>query len=585
MKYITTILLLLVFSIFTTPIKSQGRGGEEDPGEGNGCIIANAGLPMTITCNNSSIMIGTNYYNSNYSYVWSPSGSLNSPYLPKPFASPTQTTTYTLTAIPNGNLFLDPSFEEMDIYSGWIHQLGLQVGNWSHNSGYKYTSNPNQIRPQWVSTSPTNGNIMLAFDGPRNHHPYPIFSQTVNTNPNTSYMFSEQFLNLLNTNGYNDPTIRVKIVSYGSSGVRESSFDNILTFQNAEWHTLNIPWTSNSSEYAATLEIWSFPSTSLGDSIGNDFAVDNFSFSAGNCPMTSSTVTVYVDNKPSISPNGPIEWCYVFDGIRPLTLTSTPSSSYQWYKNGVAISGATQQSYTEQNLGWDPITFQPRNLIYTVANSCATSDPVTVVAKAFNNIVTHDAFYSGFNAVLFRINKDQMWDQNTFTYSYQFTNSGALVSETQNPSYVDLLTSVQNGTAFPATYRFTLNLQQFGCEVSEKYDITITGNDLPNIIHTPSISKKMPEKSIITTIIKESEQTPSSKVSIFPNPANRHVTINTKNKFLNIQLYSSTGELRRSFNKQGVQASIDVSWLPIGLYYLKIIYKNHSVTEKLFIMK
>lgn len=72
---------------------------------------------------------------------------------------------------------------------------------------------------------------------------------------------------------------------------------------------------------------------------------------AAGCTSPASAGTIVTVNAlpatPTVSANGPLTFCA--DGS--LTLTSTSASSYQWYKGGVAISGATAQTYSPTTTG------------------------------------------------------------------------------------------------------------------------------------------------------------------------------------------------------------------------------------------
>lgn len=539
------------------------------------CITANAGANKTI-CSSQSTTIGENISSINYKYSWTPSTGLSSATVAQPTASPSQTTTYTLTMTPKFNLLDNGDFENGNTGFGTDYTYDITTNNYQT---YEIVNNPINVYSWWCNVFPSSGNNMLVIDGATSSS-VRVWYQTVSVQPNTTYNFAGQFINFYSTNGNNDPNI---VVTINGTMI----YNSALPYSNCMWTTMNEIWQSGENDYTAEIVIYANPNVS-GNGNGNDLAIDNLSFTAGECTMTSSTVTINVDQKPVISPAGPIEWCYVYDGIVPLTLSSSPASSYQWYKNGIAISGATQQNLTEQNLGWDPVTFQPRSLIYTVANSCQTSDPVTVIAKAFNNISTIDQFTTGITSVGFRFNKYAFWDQTTSNFSYEITNPGTLLSETQNSAYTDINTSVQNGTSYPATYRVTLNVWQFGCLLSDKFDITINGINWPDIDYIPSsYSKKIPinQYSILKLTNELSENSLAKDLSLFPNPTSTHVTINTKKQFIGVQLFNSNGILKRSYNSQGLRTKLNVSGLPAGLYYLKILFKNSSLTEKLLITK
>src|SRR5690606_27808312 len=96
---------------------------------------------------------------------------------------------------------------------------------------------------------------------------------------------------------------------------------------------------------------------------------------------TSETIpmTIYaLPTQPVISPAGPLEFC---EGTTPVALTATAASSYQWYRNGVLISGATNQIFTPVNTVVDGSGTY--TVIVTNANNCASivSSGVQVVVN------------------------------------------------------------------------------------------------------------------------------------------------------------------------------------------------------------
>ena len=124
-----------------------------------------------------------------------------------------------------------------------------------------------------------------------------------------------------------------------------------------------------------------------------DFWVTDRATSGLMCqgPATKVTLTINpLPNKPTITYTGALEFC--FDGITTVVLraniTTPPAvTSYQWYKNGVAVAGATGNtltlsqgsetgSYTVSSLGANP-------------TNCLSpaSDPVSVIIHSLSNLV------------------------------------------------------------------------------------------------------------------------------------------------------------------------------------------------------
>ena len=109
-------------------------------------------------------------------------------------------------------------------------------------------------------------------------------------------------------------------------------------------------------------------------SLNNNDAVSVVVTNANQCSLTTAPViiTVYaLPTAPIVTAGGPLVFC--LGGS--VTLTAATATTYQWYKDGTLIAGATLQSYTANASG-----------DYTVAitngNSCgATSLPVTITVN------------------------------------------------------------------------------------------------------------------------------------------------------------------------------------------------------------
>src|SRR5205085_8888086 len=72
---------------------------------------------------------------------------------------------------------------------------------------------------------------------------------------------------------------------------------------------------------------------------------------AGACSSAASAATVVTVNPtpstPAVNAGGPTNFC----GSGSVLLTSSSASGNQWFSNGVAINGATGQTYTATATG------------------------------------------------------------------------------------------------------------------------------------------------------------------------------------------------------------------------------------------
>ncbi len=132
------------------------------------------------------------------------------------------------------------------------------------------------------------------------------------------------------------------------------------------------------------------------------YYVREISGNTGNCPGPAEEVVLTINpipNTPTVTRTGS-DFCY--DGIQSVTLTADPNSppvvsSYQWYRNGTAISGATSSTlvlsqiahsgtYTVRAFGVAP-TYCPGPLSDPI--SVTIGQPATVNAGPDQNICSN----------------------------------------------------------------------------------------------------------------------------------------------------------------------------------------------------
>ena len=261
-------------------------------------------------------------------YSWSPASSLNDSAIANPIATPTVTTTYTVTGyVHTGNLVVNGDFSQ---------------GNFGFTSGYNYVSPAD-------NAASTNGDQGLypettyAVDtNAHNYHPnffgyalgdtgkfmivngattpnVPIWSETINNIlPNTTYYFST-WVSAMNTIPvYADLKFTINGVEIGPV---ISSPDTIY-----KWIQFYTTWNSGNSTSA---DISIVNENTIAN--GNDFGLDDISFTTA-CPSTQQvTVTVLPLPVASAGPDqticaGQSAILTATDGITP----KTGVDSYQW---------------------------------------------------------------------------------------------------------------------------------------------------------------------------------------------------------------------------------------------------------------
>ncbi len=211
-------------------------------------------------------------------YTWTPTTGLSNANIANPVATPTTTTTYTVsTQVPIGNLMQNGNFS---------------AGNIGFSSSYAYTPPPNTSEGQyWVSTNAQtwNGGMascgdhtsgsgnMLLVNGATTAN-VSIYCQTVNVQPNTNYAFSTWLMTL---SAGNPAQLQFS--------VNGSLLGSIFTASNSTciWQQFYTTWNSGAN---TTATICIVNQNTLASA--NDFALDDMSF-AELCTATDSvTVTV-----------------------------------------------------------------------------------------------------------------------------------------------------------------------------------------------------------------------------------------------------------------------------------------------------
>jgi hypothetical protein len=534
------------------------------------CYQADAGSDVTI-CSGNSTTIGTSAV-SGYSYAWYPTTGLNNPNIAQPTASPTTTTTYTLTMFQNNNLLQNGDFELGN--TGFSSDYLLNPNALEENTFGRYaiTSNPSNLAAGWcnISDNTSNGSLMLVADGSQDITKR-IWFESVSVTQNSDYYFSGFAYSIGNPDPFNgncpttcgNPILDIKI--NGTSIVTNLT----ITYQQCTngWTFFQATWNSGNSTNA-TIEIRSI----AGVRVGNDVALDDLKFNT-ECPVTTDQITVNIISlTPSVSPAGPITYYNLFETMQHLVLTSSAASSYQWYKNNIAISGATAQTYTISFQGINDYTDY-----YKVVTSCGTSNTVT-----FNYIGCYVASdypvslpgnsggfcQSSLPITLYAPSLGAGATYSWWTYwspsSYSFSNfSGNTCSLFGSSPYGSdgiYTKSSNNGQEIYMYY----SISSANCRVAN-----------PNNTITKSNPKRLGDYS-------QKQQS----TTIYPNPGRASVTIKSLSAIDKIEIFNESGMLvdKKLGSNQGV-ISISVEKLPDGIYFCKVFRHREFEVLKLIVKK
>ncbi len=181
--------------------------------------------------------------------------------------------------------------------------------------------------------------------------------------------------------------------------------------------------------------------------------------SDGYVASCTKSVTVYsMPSTPTISAGSSTTFCTGGSVV----LTSSSATGNQWYKNGVAISGATNQTYTATTSG-------SYTVVVTNANGCSsTSAATTVTVNSIPSTPTISGspttFCSGGSVVL----------TSSSASGNQWYKNGVAISGATNQTY----TATTSGT-------YTVVVTTSGCSSAASAGTVVTVNSNPS---TPTIS-------------------------------------------------------------------------------------------------
>lgn len=208
-----------------------------------------------------------------------------------------------------------------------------------------------------------------------------------------------------------------------------------------------------------------------------------------------------------------------------VTLSGDPAgATYQWYNNGVAIVGETNDNYTATAPG-------QYNLYVTDGNGCSDSLATAVSVM--------DAPSSTQNPV----GTDTICAPNTVTITvtpgadfYQWLNNGTPIGGATSDTYVASATGV-----------YTCEVMYGSCiETTAAFDLFVdpcSGIDEVN----------------------------ADFANLYPNPANDKVQLSTKSSgTYNVNLFANDGQLIESFSFTGNEYTIDIAHLSKGSYMIAV---------------
>jgi hypothetical protein len=543
--------------------------------------IANAGPDANI-CVGSSIQLGTAASGSNtYSWTSDPTGFTST--LANPVVTPTTTYTTYYLSVNSGTCIA----KDTVLISAW----GYPTANAGPDKSICAGS------PTTIGIADPNSNSLYSWTS--NPQGFTSTLQTPLVNPPATTTYFLQVTNFANC--IRRDTVVVTVNPQPAMPVVSAS--GPLTFCSGGSVTLTSSVSPNYQWYKNGVQISGATNQTLVVTESGDYKVSTV---IGLCPASSllTTVTVNSSSLPTIIAGGPLSFC---QGLTVILTSSAPSNN-QWYKDGVIISGATNQSLIVSTSG-----------SYTVSTTtgCAgTSLPVTVTVSAAANapVVTAGGpttFCQGANVTLSSsAATGNQWykDGNTINgatnqtfiatlsgnYSAKVINGGC-ASPASNLVSVNVSATppipviTQNGNVLTSSAasgnQWYLNgnaiagatLNTFTAQTSGVYTVNVTINGC-----TSSLSAGL---NVVVTAINSPDL--NKKITIFPLPAHDYLFIkySASGGSFTINLFDASGKKLFANGKFSSTYQLDLREYSSGLYIVQIINTRNGEQMRRLVVK
>lgn len=326
-------------------------------------------------------------------------------------------------------------------------------------------------------------------------------------------------------------------------------------------------------------------------------------FTAFGCSDTSNNIVVNVVPAPvvTVSASGSLTFC---DG-NSVTLTSSTGTgyTYQWYDGTTPISGATNNTYTATTTGnYNIHVTNPTGCLTVSSNFAATAVPTPVITPVgpteFCNgglVVLTVSIPSSASGVTFQWKKDGVNLPGAITNTYTANTTGsytcfvnvsgsclvttAAVNVVVNPAPLPVVffsgTQVYTHNYYTG-YQWYINTVLIPGATNYSYNVTLNGNYRVKVYDTNGCSNLSDGYAVNTLDVDDVNQT--EEVSIFPNPANDMVYINSKQ---DVQIIIATIDGKSIINSREKQ--INITTLSNGIYLVHIYDNkgNKLKTDKL----
>ncbi|MEM9921491.1 MAG: hypothetical protein AAF990_25540, partial [Bacteroidota bacterium] len=311
-------------------------------------LTTSAGPDESLCSTGGSVQLNGSATGSYCAHYWTPAAGLSDPWSLNPQAWVTQTTTYTLTSVGENpgspNLLFNPDFEQGDV--GFRSNYFWDDSGVLNEEAYVITTRGDLAKWDWdrcTDHTPNGVNMMCVNASTLGN--VEVWCQTVDVEPNTDYIFSLWLVTL-------HPASPARLEFRINGEVIGPPFTASPT--TCQWEQNCSAWFSGGSTTADVCII-----NRNTDSWGNDFAIDDLSFSKA-C-VVRDDVTIHVLSQPD---------------VQNLQLTCLPDNlSYQL---SFDLAGGASAGYLINGIGgsWNGDTFTSDPLPINTPYAFQIADPL-----------------------------------------------------------------------------------------------------------------------------------------------------------------------------------------------------------------
>lgn len=365
---------------------------------------------------------------------------------------------------------------------------------------------------------------------------------------------------------------------------------------------------------------WS-PSIGLNDPTSatpkaNRYTYISYVLTVTNAAGCSDTDTVVVQPynasvAPSIQPSGSVIFCEGFS----YNLVSSSSSGNQWFKDGVAIPGATQNFYTVDTTGdfsvridyggcvspfsnvikavMRPATVVP-SITFSGSTTICSSQNITLSSseQSGNQWYRNDSLISGANGQTYVASQAGSYYVIAKVAGTRcITDTSNVVRLTSNAPAIPTITQTGNtlisSAAADNQWYLNSNLingatnQQYTPKISGSYTVKVTA-DSCSALSAP-FEFKAPDTP---TPPVDSLPAWSSNITIYPNPVSDVLKVNNPDLLkIDVRLVNSSGTIAYRKTTSDAVLNIDMQGISPGLYWLIIANVQTGETYNKLILR